>query len=1017
MRGLQFVTVHIITAVFVSARLDIFQIANALGTQYGAGAYVDPAGPLNIVRGHYFINNDMIAKQRKYAAPMRLAYSSAGDANDGDCTCIRNAREDDVRKLPVDSEALGYLYDHYKTLKSMFTVENEMVVVDKSPQAPFYSLFKGEHGRCLELFAALLVLAGGADIRLSSDGNSCTDGGERAVSLVAHGAASSLPTRVLDLGFADDATLAVVEFFARYGGVKAKQVARYGLHYTDSPSFLIQAYICELLEKQEDVKRIFEVAYEVIAKLPADNSDVRQGPRFFTANGNAVSAYKARYGLLSRAERAYGRAQRTLRAFWQDFRHDNYSDGDDSRNIAPALLKLCFSLCWDPIANRLDTSLLDNAQNENELLRGLEEFVSSVFLVSGPNSSTVASQEQHWKNAGAQCAAFLEATKAKAPASETVTECLGGNVSDVLATEPKYFLVVLAWVLGEPEERLRSLRQLLDEALDSTGTASHSKQVGNRVTQMLGRFTAASVGAYFRVSTASDGARNGLLKLTFLSTRDNGETHFHALELVFRPEKVGVVYVYQDIGLSASLRSKLDTALWELNAPGDYTLSVTGRAELDKRSNYPVRALIQESIARCVNPIADQVLADRYIKAVHVAKYPLACHIALSHWMAHQPMQSQKEMVKAGDLLLPVFEKLVTYEEYMARRSDGRHPARPALGADTPVVAVLGNILGSAAAVDDELRPFVIGSLRHCAKEHTDLFPSILPSTDRNPRSMHEWSESAYDSFLTSVKRYDMPNMLLHHAESRARSKIKAASNVAGPWDSDVCAAVARCFGLRNETYSQSLSGDTTDAYVCYDRYSICALMAAAAKPAKYHGLLLSICGRWEGISSLFKAYAVLQMAFPKFPKLAPISPKLVAEVFAPELPSSEQVNSLLKTFAVFAHTEDDYCGVCSVFHHYRGLLRPEDASVFVELLKSRADAYKCTLAAISLRSNAPVGDLHTPPYSAIKDLLTDCLKSKFDAKIVSKRVHDMAQAGLIAPNSKRPSTAPSGDSPKKKRT
>ncbi|KAI4291884.1 hypothetical protein PAPHI01_1158 [Pancytospora philotis] len=529
MRGLQFVAMQILTAAFVSARLDMSQIATALETRYGDDEYVDPEGPLNIMRGHYFINNDMIAKQRKYAAPMRLAYSCAGNANKEDCTYIRNAHEDDVRKLPVDNDGLAYLYEHYNMLKSMFMVENDMVVVDKSPQAPFYSLFKGERGRCLELFAALLVIAGGADIRLSSNSSSSTDGGKRAVSLVAHGAASSMPTRVLDLGFADDATLAVVEFFAKYGGNNASRVAGYGLHYTDSPSFLIQAYICELLEKQEDVKRIFEVAYEVIAKLPAGDPDVRHEPRFFTADGDHVSTYEARYGLLSRAEGAYDRAQRTLRTFWKDFRHDYYNNGDDSRNMATALLKLCFSLCWDPNTNRVDTSLLTNAEN-NELLRGLGEFVSPAFLASNSTNTTEDTRAAHWKHAAAKYAAFLEAAKAKASASETITECLGENISNVLAAEPKYFLVVLAWILGEPEEGLRSVRQLLDEALDGTDSTSQCQQVGGRMAWMLRRFTAGSVNARFKVSTASGGARNGLLRLTFYSTSRNKQARFLCLD-------------------------------------------------------------------------------------------------------------------------------------------------------------------------------------------------------------------------------------------------------------------------------------------------------------------------------------------------------------------------------------------------------------------------------------------------------------------------------------------------------
>ncbi|KAI4293083.1 hypothetical protein PAPHI01_2357 [Pancytospora philotis] len=240
---------------------------------------------------------------------------------------------------------------------------------------------------------------------------------------------------------------------------------------------------------------------------------------------------------------------------------------------------------------------------------------------------------------------------------------------------------------------------------------------------------------------------------------------------------------------------------------------------------------------------------------------------------------------------------------------------------------------------------------------------------------------SAYDSFLAGLAGYDaIPELLLYHAEQRTRCKIQAASSVHGPWNSDVWAAVTRCFKFSHEKSIRSLGDDTIN--VSYYRYSICALMVMAGNPVEYCAMLRSICERRNDMPSMFKAYAVLQVAFLEQPRLESISPELVAKVFSHN-PTVEQIQALLRIFAVFAHTENDYCSVCNVFHHYRGLLRPEHACKFVELLNSRHDVYKSTLYALSLHiPSYPVKVMRMQPlYSSINDLLDDCFKSEFDVK------------------------------------
>ncbi|KAI4293071.1 hypothetical protein PAPHI01_2345 [Pancytospora philotis] len=1058
------------TQVFVSARVRTTDIAYALDKAYGAGEYVDPEGPLNIMRGHPCVNNGMVAKQRKYAAPMRLAYSCAGDADKGDCTFTRNAHEDEVRELSGDSEAVVYLSEYYKIMKTMFTVENDVVVVDKSAGAPFCNL----NGRArVELFAALLVLAGGGDIRLSHGGSGCTDGGEGAVSLVAYDAVTGSFVHVLDLESADSATLEAVRFFVKYGGNIASQVAGYGLHYTDRPSFLIQAYICELFGSRSAIVRIFKAAREIVAKLPAGDPSARPSPRFFTTDTDYVRGYRdvAGYSGLAEAEIAFGGAQSVLLEHWRNFDHGNYSDGDDSKHVVSALLKVCYCISTHPAVNHWEPRLVQGP--ENALRCALGNYVGLAFEASNFVKRTGFISMSRWEDVGRSYEDFLAA--ARASASEFITGCCGVSISAGLATDPANFLVLLAWVLGEPETELRYLQQLLEDALSDTGTTSHCQHIGYKVALVLNQFSRVFIRARFVVCTASDGARFGSLWLFFRSTRDQVGCDY-VLRLAFKPEKVEMEYVSQEIGLVDERRSRLVSALKKQDPPCDYVHRFAHVAAKDPITPS-LCSLIQESIERGLNPAAHRALAETRIAEAYAASDSLACHVAISRWMAHTPMQSLGEAVRAGDQQLPALEDLLA-------RSTGRSgTAQRALTADSPAVALLGNIMGSAATVDDTLRPFIACSLRRCVGTRTDLFPSILLHMDALSRRMQEWDEYAYDGFRVCCDGYDIPEMLLRHAELRARSKIRAAGCVQGPWSSGVCLAVARCFELRYENSIRSFSGvmpgvcqyeydspafiavarhakavqaaaigaaaaqakaaraaaahdeaaraagsaellekhnfcaDAANLYTaaarcfprrhgssslslysdapetCYYRWSVFALIAAAADPAKrfeYSTLLWRICGRWDDIFSVIEAYVLLQKTFRKLPRPGPLSPELVREVF-PAGPSVEDIMLLLRIFAVFARSDRDYCGLCSVFRHHRHVLSPECVRGFVELLEVRDDAYRKTLSTITFHKKIAFNEVHGLPYAAFRDLLMDCIgDGEISAQRLLERVQDL---------------------------
>ncbi|KAI4292850.1 hypothetical protein PAPHI01_2124 [Pancytospora philotis] len=1046
MRGRPFLHMFMLTEVLVNARLSTTEIASALEEEYGAGEYVDPEGPLNIMRGHPCVNNGMIAKQRKYAALMRLAYSCAGNGDKADCTFARNAHEDEVREFPADSEAMVYLSEHYRILKSMFTVENDVVVVDRSPGAPFCNLRGRER---VELFAALLVLAGGADIRLSTGGN-CIDGDGGVVSLVVYDAAA--PLHVLSLESADRATLAVVEFFVKYGGNSASRAARYGLHYTDSPSFLLQAYVCEFISNRGVLMRVFRAVKEIVAKLPACDPGAQPGPRFFTTDMDYARGYRyvAGYSGLAEAEIAFSGVQPALLEDWPKL---DCSSVVDPKGIVSVLLKLCYCLSTNPAVDRWNDRSLHNP--EDELQRAFRDCASLALEASCSFNRTGAFHADLRNNLMRSYDDFLALARAKAWEKDTTTDCSSENLSAVPATEPKDFLVVLARVLGESEEKLQSLQKLLNDALSNTSDIHSCYEIGNRVDDMLRQLSSLDARARYGVCTATDGSLYGSLWLTLKPESDDVNCSY-VLRLLFKPEKVEILYVSQEISLDGRRHDRLVSALRKRDTPCS---SVRRFAHVVPKEpgNPSLLMLIQESIERVFNPAARRLLAEAHIAEAYAAEDPLACHIAISCWMAHTPMQSLGEAVKAGDQLLPALEDL------LAQCTDGSDPARLAPTADSPVVALLDNILGSASVADDTLRPFIACGLWRCVGGRTDLFPSIFPSTDAYPRDMRDLDTFGYEFFLFCCTKYDIPEILIHHAELRARGMIQAAGSAQGPWDSEIylavgwgfklrydksirsfsgttpdachygynspafidaarravavqakaaqaagsardlkksnfcadaanlCAAAEGCFQRRDGNSSRSLNSETFD--VCYYRYSVFALISVATDPKMHRAycfMLQYVYLCWDDTSSVTEMYVLLQNTFRKLPRPGPLSPELVAEVFLGR-PTVEEIKSLLHVFAIFARSDRDYCGLCSVFCHYRDLLSSEYACEFVEMLKERDDACRKTLRTITFHKKIHPDERHALSYPAFRNLLVDCIGNKaISALRILERVQDL---------------------------
>ncbi|KAI4292153.1 hypothetical protein PAPHI01_1427, partial [Pancytospora philotis] len=294
----------------VCAQISLEQAITAVECWRRAGSEavlrVHPEGPLNILLGHAAVNNDAIAKKRMFSPPIQTAYMLEDVSDDGSYRafdeCDREYRysrepEDDTIGKFTCSEKMDYLHAYYNTLKVLFKITNNKVGVETHCGDSFSNCVRlgfGSVGERARFFAALLLLASGERIGARYEEEAAPEEGllplkAPSISLVYGGTALlELNSKIGCL----EEVRTVVEFFANCA---AAGVEKFDLHHTDSPSFLVQAYLCAYADSSAFIGEVFECVDALLAEIHSGPElDAARG-RYFTADDKLLGAYSEQY--------------------------------------------------------------------------------------------------------------------------------------------------------------------------------------------------------------------------------------------------------------------------------------------------------------------------------------------------------------------------------------------------------------------------------------------------------------------------------------------------------------------------------------------------------------------------------------------------------------------------------------------------------------------------------------------------------------------------------------------------
>ncbi|KAI4291759.1 hypothetical protein PAPHI01_1033, partial [Pancytospora philotis] len=153
-------TALLLAGSFVRAKISLKDAINLVeGERMTAGndkVYINPTGPLNIMRGHAEVNNDAIAKKRMFSPPLQANYSLEevekvendnkepspapvpGSEKDRNYKYDRDPAKDEIVDCTGSKKVDAYLRAYYNTLKVLFRILSSSVVVSSNHHKSFY---------------------------------------------------------------------------------------------------------------------------------------------------------------------------------------------------------------------------------------------------------------------------------------------------------------------------------------------------------------------------------------------------------------------------------------------------------------------------------------------------------------------------------------------------------------------------------------------------------------------------------------------------------------------------------------------------------------------------------------------------------------------------------------------------------------------------------------------------------------------------------------------------------------
>ncbi|KAI4291407.1 hypothetical protein PAPHI01_0681 [Pancytospora philotis] len=929
----------------------------------GRRACVHPEGPLNIVNAHALVNNDMIAKKRRFSAPLRISYelkemgestSALRSDPDGTYTYSRDPTNDSVCDF-TRSDAMDYLRAYYTAMKVLFRVIGETVLVSTNHHTSFYKyvceqLSEGERA---QFFAVLFVLAGGGAItaeRVPVD----ADGRETPTTTGIVFSCANSTLLELDLKFRKsgggkplyaDEVLAVAEFFAKHGAADVERA--YGVHYSDSPAFLIQSYIYEFADSRAFVDRVFGCVDALLpAVYPGDELAAARA-RFFTADEQLVGDYSREYEVLTKIEAIslhtrfpFSRSNTPLE-HQVVYRYDeaagractavSYSDCAEI-----ALYNTFCCLLFDPKTRAYSTGHL--RERGCAPTARLEHFFADVC--TAPNDSTGrAGIHQEWARVaqGLVQAPGGDASPAGARRSlVTYVRNSKRRAAVELETDLGNLLMALATIAGLPTETTEELQRLVAGCIAGPNDGRVAAELSNAIAEALGSVSVMPVKVELEVRSSTAEKLYGALKLSFQPQPDDGadagELH-HVVVVESTTGHVKFFHTPHAIKLGAAER-----AFFAAHEGAD--ANAAGESRL--------RGLICESARRFLGVAASAAPPSAHIAEVAAADSPMALYAALTRWMAHAAMRTQDDLLAAIDQLFPTFTGLLGQSS-----GSSSAPVQPfdeqsgsSLAASSPLVLLIANILGSMPLCDYATRAlFFNTALRCCVAERPRLFPAIAI-----PPSVYSLEADQLAGFVSRIHfRHLSDNRLFNIALYYLRKLAPAHSAEADDLFKRFLAPYRHTWRVLPQFMAHGVTEgvellrarcmpDSSDASEG-GRLRRVQWLYAAAQNRRY-GDVRAICDSWDGAPLTFSLgeLASYYCDSPSQPP-APLSRWVAAEVY-PEGPAPAQLGTLLGLYTLFVSSAADYAGVLGVFESSLGVLDAAFVAAFCGTVVDRYHQY-----------------------------------------------------------------------------
>ncbi|KAI4291404.1 hypothetical protein PAPHI01_0678, partial [Pancytospora philotis] len=841
---------------FVCARISLRDAINIVESERATTGddklFVSPEGPLNILRGHAEVNNNAIAKKRMFSPPIHTNYSleemksgvsnspneplSSFEACDG-FKYKRDPKADDIWDCTRSRRLDHYLHAYYSALKVLFRVTNGKVVVSTNHHKSFYKYTRDQFASDNErarFFAALLLLANGektikAEYRKEMVGRKAhrhekvfgvaLTGGEGPLVNLKFEILDTLSGRKM---LYIEEVQEVVNFFVEHG---ASNVGEYGLDYTDSPSFLIQAYLCEYANDSVLIGEVFGCVDAFLKEIYSGAELDAARDRYFTTDDKLVKEYSEQYDAFRQIDKINSRClfPFTSSNMPLDTQTVHYCDKVTGKISVPdsysdcteiALFNFLCCMLYDPKTRKYSIGHLE--ANECSPTEQFKHFFTRVC--TRPEDNSKACVHQEWARVVQGITQPQAANRSSGAAGAgkrsliIYTKMAKKTVPIALKADIGTFLMALAEIVGLPaakkdnlEDMVVSLQGRTSSDIDRVKLSQSFNDVANTVLSIRS-MNLEFLRVRFIVSEEREKVLSGFLLMSFPPQKDDQSCYEIFFEFDSSLKHVEATYVPQDVRLDEDDR--------KFFAP-------YGKEAEDGRVR-PVFGLMRDSVKRFLSRIEGTLPHNGHVADVESAHDPKTLYIALTRWLRCAPMRSYEDRLAAIDQLLPTFiQRLKQWKaasgavseqsggSAIQNRAEGSSidskdmlasAADPVLSLRNPLVLLIANILGSVPLNDAGTRDcFLRAALTNCVCDCAELFPSICINASLYHPELDVWARYRGEEFLWKWSGFRVPNLALEYLRQIAAFVPK--SGGAGGGKASVVALVGHFDDERTDAY------------------------------------------------------------------------------------------------------------------------------------------------------------------------------------------------------------------------